>query len=136
MLRGMLCAGLLSLSSPGLAGTGSWTLSRQGCILTTGQVSRVSPVMSPGRSFPPGTTVTLLSWQIRLLTPPPPGLEIMLCDPAHCLPLPALRGNIAPPRYFSPYGPFRFVYSVHHKGRLERAVHILNNQLTVNYKGN
>ena len=125
---------LLAMPAAASPPGGSWSDTAAGGSVSTGkQVLRGRPLISP-HTLPPLATMTRFSWRIKLLSPPPPGLEIKLCRTDKCFLLPSLAGqrNVTFP--ISPSGEFRFIYAVNSRGQLNPALTVVSNQLTVNYR--
>lgn len=114
--------------------SGSWSASSVGGRLTVGHQRLVSRPLRPPEALPAAARVTRIAWRIELLDPPPPGLRIMLCAPARCLPLAGLAGAqpVTPP--LSPAATFRFLYEVERPGALAPALQVVSNRLTLNYR--
>ncbi|WP_058913564.1 flagellar protein FlhE [Entomohabitans teleogrylli] len=135
MKRGVRCALLFCLSLPLTlhAASGAWSQKSAGGVLSVGN----QKLSSSRLAAPPGTTaqarVTRISWQIALLTPPPPELEAHLCSPARCIKLHGLAGRLTPDVALPSRGPFWFVYIVKRRGPLTPPLHVVSNTLTVNH---
>lgn len=122
------------LSQAAFAVPGSWSQKTAGGTISVGQqIMQGAPLVAP-ESLSAMANVSQLSWKITLLSPQVAGLEIKLCTPATCIKLDRLNGQKVLSTPLSARGPFRFIYSVSSKGQLAPAVHVVSNQLTVNYR--
>ncbi|XTZ39337.1 flagellar protein FlhE [Salmonella enterica] len=113
---------------------GAWSRTATGGRITLGQQLLIGHLIKAPASTPRSATITRFSWRIKLLSPPPPGLEIKLCRSDKCYQLPALSGSQSVKFPLSPAGEFRFIYNVNSLGQLHPALHVVSNQLTVNYR--
>ena len=125
---------LLLLPLPVLATSGAWSGKSHGGIVSRGQQILVSHPLTPPAGLSARAITTRIQWRITLLAPPPLALRIKLCTPERCLPLPGLSGKLNQQLQLSPHGPFRFIYSVQHKGQLMPALNVVSNQLTISYR--
>ncbi len=132
--RTLLAALLLSLPLLTQASGGSWSRDSGGGVISVGNQIMTGPVLSPSGPVPIAASVSRISWRIRLLNPPPPGLEIKLCTQAQCVKLDALAGQRTLPASMGAGDSFQFVYSVNARGPLRPAVNVVSQHLTVNYR--
>ncbi|WP_130831347.1 flagellar protein FlhE [[Erwinia] mediterraneensis] len=125
---------LVALPLLAQAASGTWSKKSAGGVVSVGHQVLVSRALVAPVPLPGSASATRITWHIRLLNPPPVGLEIKLCTPARCVPLKALSGELQCTLPLSPAGPFRFIYSVAHHGQLIPALNVVSNQLTVTYR--
>ncbi|NDJ55732.1 flagellar protein FlhE [Enterobacteriaceae bacterium 4M9] len=132
--RPLLLALLLGLPLLTQASGGSWSRDSGGGVISVGNQIMTGPMLSPSGPVPLTASVSRISWRIRLLNPPPPGLEIKLCTQAQCVKLDALAGHRNLPESMRPGDSFQFMYSVNARGPLRPAVNVVSQHLTVNYR--
>lgn len=116
------------------AASGAWTQKTAGGSISVGKQILSSRPLIPPDGIPKQATATVVSWQVTLLSPPPPALEIKLCTPQRCIRLPALRGTQTLTVPLLAHESYRFVYVVNRRGALTPALNVVSNQLTVNYR--
>lgn len=127
---------LLMFSAPlaAHAASGAWTQKTAGGSISVGQQILSSRPLTPPAGIPEQATATVISWQVTLLSPPPPGLDIKLCTPQRCVRLPSLRGTQTLTVPLLAHESYRFVYVVNRRGTLTPPLNVVSNQLTVNYR--
>ncbi|NIY48674.1 flagellar protein FlhE [Cedecea colo] len=113
---------------------GAWHQKTAGVVISVGKQTMAGAALSAPADLPASAQASLLAWRVTLLTPPPAGLEIKLCSAATCIKLAGLSGRKKLTAPLSARGPFRFVYSVAGRGQLIPALHVVSNELTVNYR--
>ncbi|POT54795.1 flagellar protein FlhE [Citrobacter amalonaticus] len=116
------------------AASGSWTQKTAGGTISTGKQILASRTLTAPAGVPAQAMTTSISWQIQLLSPPPPGLEIKLCTARRCIRLPGLTGRQTVTVPMQAQVPYRFVYSVNSQGQLRPTLNVVSNQLTINYR--
>jgi flagellar protein FlhE len=116
------------------AASGAWSQKTAGVVVSVGKQTVTGAALSAPAGLPPSAQASYLVWRIALLTPPPRGLEIKLCNATTCIRLERLSGQKKLTLPLAAHGPFRFVYSVASQGPLNPALHIVSNELTVNYR--
>ncbi len=131
MPRTLLSLALL-LPLAATAAGGSVTAASMGGITGAGGQTLVSRALAP--ALPPGARPYSLSWRIQLLGNPPAGLNIALCAPGGCLPLPGLAGRMSLSGAPALAAPLHFTYRVARPGRIVPALNVVQNQLTINYR--
>lgn len=135
----LICAGLLSvLSAPSYA-AGSWSDSQPGVTLQNRGVASSAPALTPPDSAPvrqtPSATVESVSWNYRLYGPQPAGLQVKLCNTNNrCAELDGASGQTRAFFGQSAQTPFRLVFFVEGKGRLNPPLRIVSQQVIVNYR--
>ncbi|WP_435946132.1 flagellar protein FlhE [Dryocola sp. BD586] len=129
----MALAALLLPPAVSAAG-GAWSQKTAGVVISVGKQTMAGAALSAPAEVPASAKVSLLVWRVTLLTPAPAGLEIKLCNAAACIRLDRLSGQKKLAGPLAARGPFRFVYSVASKGQLIPALHVVSNELTVNYR--
>ncbi|WP_435927724.1 flagellar protein FlhE [Dryocola sp. BD613] len=127
---------LVALFTPLAAGAagGAWHQKTAGVVISVGKQTMAGAALSAPADLPASAQASLLAWRITLLTPPPRGLEMKLCSATTCIKLERLSGQKKLTAPLSARGPFRFVYSVAGRGQLIPALHVVSNELTVNYR--
>lgn len=135
----MKLAGLMVLTallSPlaAFATSGAWHQKTAGVVISVGKQTMAGAALRAPVGVPDSAQASLLVWRVTLLTPPPAGLEIKLCNTTTCFQLDRLSGQKKLSRPLAARGPFRFVYSVASRGQLIPALHVVSNELTVNYR--
>jgi flagellar protein FlhE len=126
-----LLLGALPLGA--LAVEGAWSGKSAGPRLSVGKQSYAGQPLRPAAPLPPKAVIKRISWRIALLSPAPPGLEIKLCSVSACMALDRLAGQQTAPLPFAPGEELRFLYAVNGQGQLRPPVHVVSNQITVNY---
>lgn len=111
--------------------SGSWSGDSIGGIVSVGNQTLSSRPLHP--TLPPAATLSSISWRISLLSPAPPGLQIKLCSQDRCITLGSMSGRKSVGSSLTARGPFYFVYSVQSQGQLRPPLHVVKNQLTLNY---
>ncbi|MDR0806654.1 MAG: flagellar protein FlhE [Enterobacteriaceae bacterium] len=99
-----------------------------------GQQLLVGHTLRSPQKIPRGAMLKQIAWKITLLSPPPTGLEIKLCNQHQCLSLPSLTGHLMLKHAMSPSGDFRFIYFVNRQGQLRPPLNVVSNQLTISYR--
>lgn len=116
------------------AGTNSWSTQGSGGVVSVGGQTLSGRTLYAPLQLPSAARVKSIAWRIKLLSPPPLGLQIKLCNEVKCLKLPALSGVLHITSSLAAAGPFKFIYWVDSQGRLTPALSVVNNQLTINYQ--
>ncbi|MGC6387305.1 flagellar protein FlhE [Ewingella sp. S1.OA.A_B6] len=136
-----VCAGLLIVgwSTSLLAASGSWSDSGQGVTLQNRGVMSSAPALNPPASSPvmqtPAATIESVGWNYRLFGPQPAGLQVRLCNTNNrCAQLDAASGSTRAFYGQSAQAPFRLVFYVEGKGRLNPPLRIVSQQVMVNYR--
>ncbi len=129
----MVLTALLFPPAASAAG-GAWHQKTAGVVISVGKQTMAGAALSAPADLPASAQASLLAWRVTLLTPPPAGLEIKLCSATTCIKLERLSGQKKLAAPLSARGPFRFVYSVASRGQLIPALHVVSNELTVNYR--
>lgn len=114
--------------------TGAWSQRGAGINLSVGRQAYPGRWIIAPHDLPPAAVATRLAWHITLLNPAGPDLQIDVCQETKCLALTALSGQIPVGNFFTPYGRYRFVFSVARPGRLYPPVQVVAQQLTLNYR--
>ena len=114
------------------AASGSWSGDSVGGIVSVGRQPLKSRPLVP--ALPTNAQVHTLSWRITLLTPPPAGLTVKLCNPRRCLGLASLSGQVKTDAALFGQEPLHFVYSVETPGRLAPPLNVVRNEITLNYR--
>ncbi|EPE4190306.1 flagellar protein FlhE [Yersinia proxima] len=126
---------LLAVTSSPLvasATNGSWSGNGAGGVISVGGQTLASRPLQP--ELPPTATLQRITWRIKLLSAPPPGLRIKLCSQQSCILLDSLAGQKSVDGILTSHGPFYFIYSVESQGQLLPPLNVVNNQLTINYR--
>ncbi|MCV9880396.1 flagellar protein FlhE [Brenneria izbisi] len=123
---------------PGLACAtpGAWNASKSGVVLEHRGVVAASAALLPSPNLQAGgkSTISVVYWEYQTTSPQPAGLQVKLCTPQRCV---ALDGGSGRTRSFSGLpanSEFRFIYYIEGGGRLHRALNVISNSLSVNYK--
>lgn len=132
--RQVIVAICLLVPMMSMASGGSWSGQSTGGKLSVGKQNMTSPPLMPSQPLPAGSRVISFSWRITPLSPPPTGLQIVLCSQNRCVSLPSLSGRKEVWQTLSAHGPFYFLYRVKHRGQLSPPLTIVSHQLTVNYR--
>lgn len=112
--------------------SGSWSSSGVGGVVSVGGQTLASRPLMP--VIPPGATLLRITWRIKLLSAPPPGLRIKLCSQDKCILLDSLSGQKNVEGALTANGPFYFIYSVESQGQLLPSLNVVSNQLTISYR--
>ncbi|HEY3590910.1 MAG TPA: flagellar protein FlhE [Buttiauxella sp.] len=116
------------------AASGAWSQKTAGVVVSVGKQTMTGAPLSGPPSLPSSAQVSTLVWRVTLLTPPPPNLEIKFCDATACIRLDRLSGHKKLTSPLAARGPFRFIYSVASQGQLIPALHVVSNEVTINYR--
>lgn len=130
-LRSLMLLPVFLLPLTASAASGSWSGDSVGGMVSVGNQTLSSRPLNP--TLPPAATLSRISWRISLLSPAPPGLQIKLCSQDRCIALDSLSGRKSVDASLTARGPFYFVYSVESQGQLRPPLHVVKNQLTLNY---
>lgn len=106
---------LLCLLVPSVtcAVSGSWMADGPGVILSrAGSRDASQPLKAPGSLPDADARITTVSWVYRSLTPAPMNLQVRLCTPHRCIPLPTARGSSDELRGAPASATLRFVYAL------------------------
>ena len=124
---------LMAAPLTALAIHGAWSDTASGPQLSVGKQVYKGRALRPSAPLPSGAVLSRISWRISLLVAPPPGLEIKLCSVRTCIRLDRLIGQKAAPLPFSPDEELRFIYTINAPGQQKPPVHVVANQITINY---
>lgn len=117
---------------PGLASaSGAWQASSIGPGLQNRGMQASSPALTA--SEPVQGAITEVSWRYVLTGPAPSGLMVHLCAEKRCVPLDGASGTTRGLSNLTAYQGLYFVYGVQGKGRLNKDLRVLSNQVMVNY---
>lgn len=118
---------------PGLAcASGAWQASSPGPGLQNRGMQASSPPLTARE--PVNGAITEVSWRYVLTGPAPSGLVVHLCAEKRCVPLDGASGTTRGLSNLTAYQGLYFVYGVQGKGRLDRDLRVLSNQVMVNYQ--
>lgn len=126
--------GVLLLLLPGvsLAAGGAWHASGTGPGLPNRGVQASSRALVP--SQPVSGAITEIAWRYVLSTPAPAGLQVRLCSTQRCVPLEGGSGTTRGLSNVAAGETLRFIYHVEGRGRVFPVVHVVSNEVMVNYQ--
>lgn len=117
---------------PALASaSGAWQASSPGPGLQNRGMQASSPALTARE--PVKGAITEVSWRYVLTRPAPSGLIVHLCAEKRCVPLDGASGTTRGLSNLTAFQSLYFVYGVQGKGRLDRDLRVLSNQVMVNY---
>ncbi len=121
------------------AASGSWSDSQPGMTLQNRGVVSSAAALNPPANAPvrqtPAATIESVSWNYRLYGPQPAGLQVKLCNTNNrCAQLDGASGQTRAFYGQSAQAPFRLVFFVEGKGRLNPPLRIVSQQVMVNYR--
>ncbi|KGT90548.1 flagellar protein flhE [Erwinia typographi] len=124
---------LLLLCLPGLAtaASGAWQASATGPGLQNRGMQASSPGLAPAEKV--NGSITEVAWRYVLNGPIPSGIRVHLCAETRCVPLDGASGTTRGLSNLMANQSLYFVYGVEGKGRLNRELRVLSNQVMVNY---
>ncbi|QCR10300.1 flagellar protein FlhE [Brenneria rubrifaciens] len=119
-----------------IATPGAWNASERGVVLEHRGVAAASPAFLPSPTLQVGSesTITVIYWGYEALSPPPVGLVVKLCTPQRCVNLDGGSGRTRSFGGLPANSEFRFIYYIEGSGKLHRALNVLSNNISVNYK--
>jgi len=124
----------LLLTLPGLsrAAEGGWHASATGPSLSNRGVQASSRPLTP--SEPVTGVMSTVIWRYTLTAPAPAGLQVRLCSESRCVPVEGGSGSTQGLTNVAAGETLRFIYQVEGKGRVFPVLHVLSNEVMVNYQ--
>ncbi|MEN5015215.1 flagellar protein FlhE [Erwinia sp. Eh17-17] len=124
----------LMLALPGFcqAADGGWHASASGPSLPNRGVQASSRPLTPPQ--PVAGEMTEVIWRYTLSAPAPAGLQVRLCSGNRCVPIEGASGSTRGLTHVAAGETLRFIYQVEGKGRVFPVVHVVSNEVMVNYQ--
>lgn len=123
---------LLTLPGLSMAAEGGWHASATGPSLSNRGVQTSSRPLTP--SEPVTGVMSTVIWRYTLTAPAPAGLQVRLCSESRCVPVEGGSGSTQGLTNVAAGETLRFIYQVEGKGRVFPVLHVLSNEVMVNYQ--
>ncbi|BCQ35418.1 MULTISPECIES: flagellar protein FlhE [Erwinia] len=123
---------LLTLPGLSMAAEGGWHASATGPSLSNRGVQASSRPLTP--SEPVTGVMSTVIWRYTLTAPAPAGLQVRLCSESRCVPVEGGSGSTQGLTNVAAGETLRFIYQVEGKGRVFPVLHVLSNEVMVNYQ--
>ncbi|WP_456309983.1 flagellar protein FlhE [Serratia proteamaculans] len=123
---------LLTLPGVSIAAEGGWHASATGPSLSNRGVQASSRPLTPPE--PVTGVMSTVIWRYTLTAPAPAGLQVRLCSESRCVPVEGGSGSTQGLTNVAAGETLRFIYQVEGKGRVFPVLHVLSNEVMVNYQ--
>ncbi|MCX0500607.1 flagellar protein FlhE [Erwinia billingiae] len=122
---------LLCLPGVALAAGGAWQASSIGPGLQNRGMQAASPALTASEAV--DGSITEVAWRYVVNGPVPSGMMVHLCAETRCVALDGASGATRGLSNLAANQSLHFVYGVQGKGRLNRDLRVISNQVMVNY---
>jgi len=123
---------LLTLPGLSMAAEGGWHASATGPSLSNRGVQASSRPLTPPE--PVTGVMSSVVWRYTLTAPAPAGLQVRLCSESRCVPVEGGSGSTQGLTNVAAGETLRFIYQVEGNGRVFPVLHVLSNEVMVNYQ--